>query len=196
MPQTLPVEMEVQIDVTGLYYGVPSWRDSRTMNGGGQSLNSPRLSPAKYSGITGSWYPTHDRTVLLFPRRPYSSAGANDTAPPPASGSFESGIVKLEFTPHDALAEHVVHFIELAGTVSLTMDVVDAMVDSTSDALGWTDSSQPWDHGDQLMVRIDEVTATTYSDPSVTYRACFPTFPSPLYGFMVSEDMSTANSLA
>ena len=67
---------------------------------------------------------------------------------------WAAGTVKLEVTPNGALADHMLDFIELDGTVSLSLDVVDATVDSANDTLSWSVASQPWEDGDKLMVRI------------------------------------------
>ena len=69
---------------------------------------------------------------------------------------WAAGTVKLEVTPNGALADHMLDFIELDGTVSLSLDVVDATVDSANDTLSWSVASQPWEDGDKLMVRIRE----------------------------------------
>ena len=55
--------------------------------------------------------------------------------------SYEAGAVKLEVTPNGALADHMLDFIELDGTVSLSLDVVDATVDSANDTLSWSVAS-------------------------------------------------------
>ena len=70
------------------------------------------------------------------------------------AGAGDSGTVKIEVDPDDALAGHVLDFIELDGTVSLTLDVFDATVDAMTNTLIWAVSSQPWHDGDQLMLRI------------------------------------------
>ena len=67
---------------------------------------------------------------------------------------WESGTVKFELSSDDALAGHVVDFIELDGTVSLSLHADDAMVDAANDTLSWSVASQPWHDGDQLMVRV------------------------------------------
>jgi len=74
----------------------------------------------------------------------------------PAAGSGQTGTVKLEVDPHTGLANHVVDFIELDGSVSLSLNVADATVDSANDTLSWSVSSSPWEDGDKLMVRIRE----------------------------------------
>ncbi len=71
-------------------------------------------------------------------------------------GSVQSGTVKLGVTPDDALAGHIVDFIELDGTVSLSLDVAAATVDEANNTLNWSVASQPWHDGDLLMVRIRE----------------------------------------
>ena len=65
--------------------------------------------------------------------------------------------MKLKLTPHNALVGRVVDFIELDGTVSLSLIVDDATVDAVNNTLSWTVASQPWEDGDQLMVRIRDV---------------------------------------
>ncbi len=70
--------------------------------------------------------------------------------------SWESGTVEIEVAPDDSLDDHVVDFIELDGTVSLSLNVADATVDAANDRLSWSVSEQPWHDGDKLMVRIRE----------------------------------------
>ena len=69
---------------------------------------------------------------------------------------WASDTVKVKVSPHTGLAGHKLDFIELDGTVSLSLDVVDATVDSANDTLSWSVASQPWEDGDKLMVRIRE----------------------------------------
>ena len=71
-------------------------------------------------------------------------------------GTGESGTVKLKLTPHDGIADHVVDFIALDGSVSLSLQVANATVDAANRTLSWTVASQPWQSGDQLMLRIRE----------------------------------------
>ena len=75
---------------------------------------------------------------------------------PPSSASGQAGTVKLEVDPHTVLANHIVDIIEMDGSVSLSLNVADATVDAANDTLSWSVSSQPWDDGDLLMVRIRE----------------------------------------
>ena len=73
--------------------------------------------------------------------------------PPTGSGS---GTVKVQVDPHTGLAGHRLDFIELDGSVSLSLDVDAATVDTPNKTLSWPVSSQPWEAGDKLMLRIEE----------------------------------------
>lgn len=86
--------------------------------------------------------------------KPGAFTGANGASASVTRISWESGVVKIEVTPDDALTGQVVDFIELDGTVSLSLGAADATVDTANDTLSWTASSQPWESGDKLMVRI------------------------------------------
>ena len=73
-----------------------------------------------------------------------------------STNSGQGGTVEIEVDPVDALEGQLVDIIELDGTVSLSLDVADATVDSANDTLSWSVSSAPWEDGDLLMVRIRE----------------------------------------
>ncbi len=60
-------------------------------------------------------------------------------------GTGESGTVKVKLSPHNGIAGHTVNFIAL-----------DATVDATTGTLSWTVTSQPWQSGDKLMLRVRE----------------------------------------
>ena len=114
--------------------------------------------------------PVTDGTVVaadssIGQLEPAAFTGANDAsatiqriewAPPTTGSEPDEGMVKISVTPDNALVDHIVEFIELDGTVSLTLDVFDATVDSANDTLTWSVSSQPWHDGDLLMLRIRE----------------------------------------
>ena len=76
--------------------------------------------------------------------------------------AWEAGTVKLKLSPHTGLANHVVDFIALDGTVSLSLDADEATVDTGSESgtgaanniLSWSVAPQPWKDGDKLMLRI------------------------------------------
>ena len=99
------------------------------------------LKPASFTGADGS--------SATIERTSYE---------PPSAGSERAGTVKIAITagsdPDDLLGERLLDFIELDGTVSLSLYVAAATVDTANDTLSWTASSQPWDDGDKLMVRI------------------------------------------
>ena len=93
---------------------------------------------------------------------PAAFTDANGAAATIQRIEWAAGTVKIEVTtgsgsgtgPDDALAGHIVDIIELDGTVSLSLVVTDATVDSANDTLSWSVASQPWADGDKLMVRI------------------------------------------
>ena len=71
-------------------------------------------------------------------------------------GTGGSGTVKLKLSPHTGIAGHTVNFIALDGSVPLSLEVADATVDATTGTLSWTVSSQPWQSGDKLMLRVHQ----------------------------------------
>ena len=73
---------------------------------------------------------------------------------------WEAGTTKMKLTPHTALAGRVLDFMELDGTVSLSLIVDDATVDAANNTLIWPVSLQPWEDGDKIMLRIREVVST------------------------------------
>ena len=90
-------------------------------------------------------------TVGVLDPAAFIDAGATTTI---ERIEWEAGTAKMKLTPHTALAGRVVDFIELDGKVSLTLIVDDATVDAANNTLSWPVSSQPWDDGDKLMVRM------------------------------------------
>ena len=83
---------------------------------------------------------------------------------------WESGTVKLEVSPHTAVAGHILDFIELDGTASLSLNADQATVDAANDTLSWSVASQPWENGDELMVRVRRSTPASAAaqTPSTT----------------------------
>ena len=73
--------------------------------------------------------------------------------PPTGSGA---GTVKLQVDPHTGLGGHRLDFIELDGSVSLSLDADAATVDAPNKTLSWSVTTQPWEAGDKLMLRIRE----------------------------------------
>ena len=66
----------------------------------------------------------------------------------------QEGAVKMGLRPVDSINGQTVDFIELDGSVSLSLNVADAAVDEQNYTLSWKVESQPWVEGDLLMVRI------------------------------------------
>ena len=66
--------------------------------------------------------------------------------------------VVLTLDPHVSLGNHFLDFIELDGSVSLSLSATDATVDSTAGTYSWPVTTEPWENGDQLMLRIREDT--------------------------------------
>ena len=64
--------------------------------------------------------------------------------------------VVLTLGTHVSLSGYVLEFIALDGSVSLSLFTDSATVDSTAGTYSWPMTSQPWEDGDQLMVRIRE----------------------------------------
>ena len=93
---------------------------------------------------------------------------------------WESGTVKIEVSRDDALAGHVLDFIELDGTTSLSLNADQATVDAANDTLSWSVGSQPWDDGDELMVRVRRSTPTPESAPVPTSVPTSVPTPTPL----------------
>ncbi len=71
-------------------------------------------------------------------------------------GSGATGTVKVTLSPHSGIANHILDFIALDGSVSLSLNVADATVDAANNTLTWPVPSQPWHTGDKLMLRIRE----------------------------------------
>ncbi len=73
----------------------------------------------------------------------------------PSTGSGQA-TVELKLTPHTGLANHVLDFIALDGSVILSLDADEATVDAANNTLSWSVSSQPWKDGDKLMLRVHD----------------------------------------
>ncbi len=79
---------------------------------------------------------------------------ANDASATIQRIEWASGTVKMKLSPHTGLTGQTVDFIELDGSVSLSLDVADATADAANNTVSWSVSSQPWHPGDKLMLRI------------------------------------------
>ena len=72
--------------------------------------------------------------------------------------TWQGGSVVLTLSPYASLAGNAIDFIELDGSVSLTLSVDAATVDSAAGTLTWSVATQPWHDGDLLMLRIRNAT--------------------------------------
>ena len=117
------------------------------------TLHELFFDPVEYGLIVnGPVFANPDGDGVLAPNTFTTATGQNVTI---SLVSYElQSRVRIVVEPLSALADHLIDIIELDGTVSLSLDVEDAAVDSANDTLSWSVSSQPWEDGDKLMVRI------------------------------------------
>ena len=125
------------------------------------TVNAPAgtLHEAFFDPITdGRAVAADDSNGVLKPASFTDANGASATLERIAwePGVGESGTVKLKLTPQDGIADHIIDFIALDGSVSLSLQVANATVDAANRTLSWTVASQPWENGDKLMLRIRE----------------------------------------
>ena len=88
--------------------------------------------------------------------KPASFTDSNGATSTVESIAWESGVVKVKVVPWSNLSGHVLDFIELDGTTSLSLTVANSSVDVANHTLSWSVESQPWEDGDKLMLRIRE----------------------------------------
>ena len=79
-----------------------------------------------------------------------------ETATQMTSLKWENNQASLTLSPHASLSHYALVFIELDGSVSLTLLGTDATVDSTAGIHTWSVTDQPWHGGDNLMLRMRE----------------------------------------
>ena len=65
--------------------------------------------------------------------------------------------VVLTLSPHVSLQGYALEFIELDGSVSLSLRGKEGTVNSAAGSHTWTVADQPWEDGDKLMLRIKSV---------------------------------------
>ena len=129
------------------------------MDGHGQRPLTGTLHEAFFDPVTvGSAVAADGANGVLKPALFAGANGATTTIERIAwePGSGATGTVKVALSPHTGVASHAVDFIALDGSVSLSLNVADAAVDLASNTLSWPVVSQPWQNGDELMVRIRE----------------------------------------
>ena len=80
---------------------------------------------------------------------------------------WRSGSVVLELDDYVSLSGYALDFIELDGSIDMTLDVSDATVNQTTATWTWSVTSAPWEDGDLLMLRIrDTSTGPTIATPT------------------------------
>ena len=79
---------------------------------------------------------------------------------------WESGSVVLSLSPYSSLSGHKLDFIDLDGSVSLSLPASSATEDSSAGTLTWSVSDQPWQDGDTLMLRISPSTTVPTPEPT------------------------------
>ena len=94
--------------------------------------------------------------------------------------------VVLTLSPHASLSGYALDFIELDGSVSLSLSAADATVDNTASTHSWRVSTDPWEDGDQLMLRIREAGTTTVPQ-EVTAPTPQPSTDATLSGLTLSR---------
>ena len=104
---------------------------------------------------------------------------------------WEAG--QIEATLNRDIAGHALDFIGLDGSVAVLLKAADAT--RTGSTWTWTMSSQPWQEGDKLMVRLYGVTDTTCAGESVPFAACVLTFSPASYAFSVLEDAAVGHAV-
>ena len=114
----------------------------------GTAVAADSTNPSTGSGQAGVLEPA------TFSDANSASATIERIAWEPGTGG--SGTVKLKLSPHTGIAGHAVDFIVLDSSVPLSLQVADATVDATTGTLSWTVTSQPWQSGDKLMLRVRE----------------------------------------
>ena len=63
----------------------------------------------------------------------------------------------LETDPFNRIEGLHLYFIELDGSTGLVLSASSATVNATAGTLTWSVAEQPWELGDQLMLRITSV---------------------------------------
>ena len=87
-----------------------------------------------------------------------TSFTVGSTATEVTSLEWSNNQVVLTLDPRVSLGNHFLDFIELDGSVALSLFTDSATVDSTAGTYSWPMTSQPWADGNKLMLRIREDT--------------------------------------
>ncbi len=114
-----------------------------------------------YSNMVTVTAPTTDILAESFfdPTEDGEAVGGGTTIGPI---KWEAGQVEAVLTLD--VTDHKLDFIALDGTVSLSLDAVDAT--KTGSVLTWLVAEQPWNAGDKLMLRVDTAPPTPTPTPT------------------------------
>ena len=97
---------------------------------------------------------------------------------------WENGSAVLTLSPHVPLSGHKVEFIEMDGSVGLSLETSEATVDTVAGTLAWSVPNQPWHDGDMLMLRISPSTTsplpTSTPEPTPTPEPIATPVPTPV----------------
>lgn len=143
------VKHESKSPITGLCFGVKSFDWTVTSTPWtGVSTHEFFFDPV--ADTSTSAVGADGTSGVLKPASFADSGGATTTI---SRLEWATSTVTLTVSPTSALADLALDFIETDGTVSLSLAVADATVDTANDTLSWSVISQPWHAGDELMVR-------------------------------------------
>ena len=81
---------------------------------------------------------------------------------------WESGSVVLTLSAYASLSGHKLDFIELDGSVALSLPASSATEDPNASTLTWSVPNQPWHNADMLMLRISPPTPEPTPTPAPT----------------------------
>ena len=76
-----------------------------------------------------------------------------------ASLTWKEGVVTLELEQFVALTGHAIDFIDMDGSVNLTLSFDETTAAEDSGIFTWTIAESPWQEGDQLLLRLRGWTA-------------------------------------
>ena len=152
------------------------------------TVNAPEgvLHEAFFDPVTDGMAVAADDTNGVL--KPVAFTDADGAAATIERIEWESGTVKLKVSPHTGLSGHVLDFIELDGTVSLSLNADQATVDAENDTLSWSVASQPWEDGDELMVRIREVRGACSHGTAVPESSTNPGLVSDCMALLAAKD--------
>ena len=104
------------------------------------------FDPMESGGTAGA-----SETIGILKPRDFKVEGVETTL---AGVKWETGFVALELSEYIFLGGHVIDFISLDGSVTLSLSFDDAKTSSESAVFTWAVDKQPWRGGDRLMLRI------------------------------------------